>query len=181
MAVKIVSLFLFPFILLLVRDEIAAAITNGGGALRRYRLRDLYGIVYPISSDRERRRNQSIYYKLNGRRYFVMKERQCGSGPIKIDNAGRESSPMNGEMNDSRRSNKLSKNKRKPLFLDASKRQAFREYHRLGLHLRWASLLVRKWLVCTKWCKALYQSDRENDNKSPTMDSVLVVCKFEWW
>ena len=136
MAVNIASLFLFPFLLLLVRDGIAAAIANGGGALRRYRLRDSNGIVYPISSNRGRRRNQSIYYTLNGRRYFVMKERQGSREPIKIENARREGSPTNGKKDDSCDSNKLSKNKRKPLFLDASKRQAFREYHRLGLHLR---------------------------------------------
>ena len=127
MAVKIVSLFLFSFLLLLVRDGLAAAITNGGGALRRYRLLDS---VYPISSNRERRRNQSIYYTLHGRRYFVMKERQGSSEPIKIENARREGSPTNVKKDDS-----CGSNKRKPVFLDASKRQAFSEYLRLGLHL----------------------------------------------
>lgn len=49
----------------------------------------------------------------------------------------RKSSPTNGKKDDTRDSDNLTKkNKRKSVFLDETKRQAFREYHRLGLHLR---------------------------------------------
>ncbi len=134
MEVNIALVFLFQLILLLVKDGKSSPMTNGGGALRRYRkVRDL--ILFPISSSRERRRRNQSTYTLIGRRYFVKKERQCSHDTITTA-ARRDSSPVNGNKDDARGSNSLSKNKQKPLFLDASKRQAFREYHRLGLHLR---------------------------------------------
>ena len=128
-----VSVFLFPLLLFLVKDGMSSTMTDGGGALRRYReVRDHNGIVFPKSTSRERRRRNQSTHILNGRRYLVKKERAT----IKTENAKRDSSPTNGKKDDARGSNTISKNKREPLFLDASKRQAFREYHRLGLHLR---------------------------------------------
>ena len=137
MEVKFASVFLFPLLLLLAKDGMSSTMTDGGGALRRYReVRDHNGIVFPKSTSRERRRRNQSTYILNGRRYLVKKERQCSHETINTENAKRDSSPTNGKKDDARGSNNPSKNKRDPLFLDASKRQAFREYHRLGLHLR---------------------------------------------
>ncbi len=137
MEVKFASVLLFQLLLLLVKDGMSSSMTDGGGALRRYReVRDLNGIVFSNSTSRERRRRNQSSYILHGRRYLVKKERQCSHETIKTENARRDSMPTNGKKDDARGSNNLSKNKREPLFLDASKRQAFREYHRLGLHLR---------------------------------------------
>jgi hypothetical protein len=134
MEVKFASVFLYPLILLLVKDGMSSTMTDGGGALRRYReVRDHNGIVFPKSTSRERRRRNQSTYVLNGRRYLVKKG---VSETINTENAKRDSSPTNGKKDDACDSNNPSKIKREPLFLDASKRHAFREYHRLGLHLR---------------------------------------------
>jgi hypothetical protein len=135
MEVKFALVFLFPLLLLLVKDGMSSTMTDGGGALRRYReVRDHNGIVFPKSTSRERRRRNQSTYVLNGRRYLVKKE--VSRETIITENAKRDSSPTNGKKDDACDSNNPSKIKRDPLFLDASKRHAFREYHRLGLHLR---------------------------------------------
>ena len=134
----IVSLSIFLLLLLLGKNGMASPRAKDREALRRYReVRDLDGIVFPIISSCEQRRQNQNTFTLNGKRKSVKKERQSNHETIETkDVARRKSSPTNGRKDDTRGSDYPSENKREPFSLDASKRQALREYHRLGLHLR---------------------------------------------
>ena len=139
MEVKFASVFLFPLLLLLVKDGMSSTMTDGGGALRRYReVRDLNGIVFPITSSREQRRQNQSTYTLYGKKKSAKEDSSiCSLEVIETnDVTRRRSSPTNGKKDDTSGSDDLSNNKRKSFSLDSTKRQAFREYHRLGLHLR---------------------------------------------
>ena len=108
-------LILFPLLLLLF------AAKNDTGALQRYREVTVY------SSRVQRRQIQSTYIILNGRRYDVKKH--CVSSIDDTRNWNQEISSKR-RISKKTRDNQGSRNHRKPIFLDASKRKAFREFHR---------------------------------------------------
>jgi hypothetical protein len=136
----IISISIFPLLLLLAKEGMASQRTNNYRvALRRYReVRDLNGIVFPITSSREQRRQNQSTYTLYGKKKSAKEDSSiCSLEVIETnDVTRRRSSPTNGKKDDTSGSDDLSNNKRKSFSLDSTKRQAFREYHRLGLHLR---------------------------------------------
>mmetsp|Transcript_22664 Transcript_22664/g.40566 ORF Transcript_22664/g.40566 Transcript_22664/m.40566 type:complete len:134 (-) Transcript_22664:311-712(-) len=129
-------LLLFPLLLLLVKDTASSPMKNNR-ALRRYReVRDLNDIVLGSSSSKQRQRRNGTY-KLNGRKYFVKKEIHHNNGNINKKHAMQKKE----QRNEARQAKDVAKKQlfkyhREPVFLDATKRQAFKNFHRNGLHPR---------------------------------------------
>ena len=129
-------LLLFPLLLLLVKDTASSPMKNNR-ALRRYReVRDLNDIVLGSSSSKQRQRRNGTY-KLNGRKYFVKKEMHQNNGNINKKHAMHKKEQRN-EVRKAKdvAKKRLFKYRREPVFLNATKRQAFKNFHRNGLHSR---------------------------------------------
>ena len=127
----LLSSFLIPFLILFQN----MAPTKGASSppLRRYReVRESGGIIY--SSDSSRKKTNRNSYKLNGRKYFVKKERRRNLNRLTKTT---ENKKRKDKIHESRKASGTKRDRffrynRKPL--DGKKKKGLKSYNRNGLH-----------------------------------------------